>query len=194
MRDAESTTRPEPVWLQGLREARPEAREAFAAEVLPRVVGWCRKMAGTRVDGEDAAHEAMLVALDRAHTLGADPRIDAWLFAICRRVLANHRRRAWVKRWVSPARGVEEMPLGGANPEQAVAARRRADLAHACLESLAPRHREVLVLYDLEERSAEEVAGILDLRPDAVRALVMRARKNLKKAASKAGYRPGEPR
>ncbi len=190
----ETTTRTEPEWLPGLREGRPEAREAFAVEVLPRVVGWCRKMAGAKVDGEDAAHEVMLVALDRAHTLGANPNVNAWLFAICRRVLANHRRKAWVKRWTSPARGVEEMPLAGASPEQALGARRRADLARTCMEGLSPRHREALVLYDLEERSAKEVAELLDIKPDAVRALVMRARKNLKKAAAKAGYRPGEAR
>lgn len=194
MSTQKTATRPEPVWLTGLREGRSEAREAFAAAVLPRVVGWCRKMAGARVDGEDAAHEVMLVALDRAHTLGVNPNLDAWLFAICRRVLANHRRKAWVKRWTSPARGVEEMPLVGASPEQAVAARQRADLARRCMEGLAPRHREALVLYDLEERSAKEVAEILDIEPDAVRALVMRARKNLRKAAVKAGYRPGEAR
>jgi DNA-directed RNA polymerase specialized sigma24 family protein len=46
----------------------------------------------------------------------------------------------------------------------------------------------VLVLYDLEERSAAEVAAILDSSPQAVRALVMRARKKLKQAARRSGY------
>jgi len=183
---------PAPTWLAGLREGDADAREAFAAYALPRVVAWCRRVAGRGVDAEDAAHEVMLVALDKAHALGDDPRIEAWLFAICRRVLANHRRRVWWNRWRPVATGVEGMPGGSADPERAVASRRRADLAHACLEALPVRHREVLVLYDLEERNAKEVAEILDLTPEAVRALVMRARRNMKKAAKKAGYRPGE--
>jgi len=181
-----------PSWLAGLREGDADAREAFAAFALPRVVAWCRRVAGPGVDAEDAAHEVLLVALDKAHALGEDPRLEAWLFAICRRVLANHRRRAWWRRWRPVTAGVENMPDRGSDPERALESRRRADLAHACLDALSVRHREVLVLYDLEERSAKEVAQMLQLSPEAVRALVMRARRSLLKAARKSGYRPEE--
>ena len=134
------------------------------------------------------AHEVMLIALDKAPLLGPDPNIQAWLFAICRRVLANHRRRAWVRRIKDTLGGPEAFEDHGSNPEQALGARRRADLARTCLAQLSSRHREVIVLYDLEERSAREVGELLGIREDAVRALVMRARKNLKRAARKAGY------
>jgi len=177
-------------WVVGLKQGRADAIEAFAAHSLPRVVRWCRKLGGHRIDAEDAAQEVMIVALGKAHTLGADPNLDAWLFAICRRVLANHRRKAWFQRWRTPAIGVEEMPSASVTPEQATTAYRRVELAQACLDRLSPRHREVLVLYDLEERSAKEVAEILGSSPQAVRALVMRARKKLKQVASKAGYKP----
>ncbi len=174
----------------GLRAGEPDAVEAFAARAQPRVVRWCRKLGGPRIDAEDAAQEVMVVALGKIHTLGPDPNLDAWLFAICRRVLANHRRKAWFRRWQSTAVGIEERPGGGLDPERATAAHGRLQLAQACLDRLSARHREVLVLYDLEERSAQEVAAILDSNPQAVRALAMRARKKLKQAAQRAGYRP----
>ncbi len=180
----------EPAWLAGLREGRPQDREAFVAATLPQVVGWCNRLSGPGVDGEDVAHEVMLIALDKAHALGPEPNIQGWLFAITRRVLANYRRRAWVKRIRDTFGGPDAFVDKTSNPEQALGARQRADLARACLDQLSRRHREVLVLYDLEERSAREVGELLDIREDAVRALVMRARRNLKRAARKAGYRP----
>ncbi len=176
----------------GLRQGEPDAVEAFAAQALPRVVRWCRKLGGHRIDAEDAAQEVMIVALGKVHTLGPDPNLDAWLFAICRRVLANHRRKAWFKRWSTPAIGVEERAGAGIDPEQATAARRRLAVAQDCMDGLSPRHREVLVLYDLEERSAQEVAELLGSNPQAVRALAMRARRKLKQVALKKGYGPAK--
>lgn len=194
MNGVETAVAVEPEWLAGVREGRAEAREAFAVHALPRVVRWCRRLAGPRVDPEDAAHEVMLVALAKAPSSGPAPNVDAWLFAICRRVLANHRRRAWVRRWSAGFVGLENLSGVDRDPEQALSSGRRTELARRCLETLPPRHREVLVLYDLEERSAGEVAEILDLSPGAVRALVMRARRKLEVAARKAGYRPQEGR
>jgi RNA polymerase sigma-70 factor, ECF subfamily len=179
-------------WAAGLREGPPDAIEAFAAQALPRVVRWCRKLGGPRIDAEDAAQEVMIVALGKVQTLGPDPNLDAWLFAICRRVLANHRRKAWFKRWSTPAMGVEEMASSAIDPERATGAHQRLELAQRCMDGLSPRHREVLVLYDLEERSAAEVAEIVGSNPQAVRALAMRARRKLMQVARKAGYGPEE--
>ncbi len=192
MTGEETAVAAEPAWLAGIREGRAEAREAFAAHALPRVVRWCRRLAGPRVDPEDAAHEVMLVALDKVTSLGPAPNVDAWLFAICRRVLANHRRRAWVQRWSAGFMGLENLSGGALDPEVALVSSRRTELARRCLDQLSRRQREALVLYDLEERSAREVGEILDLSPEAVRALVMRSRRKLKGVARKAGYRPEE--
>jgi RNA polymerase sigma-70 factor, ECF subfamily len=184
----------EPAWLDGLRRGDPGAREAFAREVLPRVVSRCRRLGGVGIDAEDAAHEVLLIALDKAPRLGPDPRVEAWLFAICRRVLANQRRRAWVQHFRERFVPSEEQAAPGHDPERLLGSKQRVDLARTCLDQLPRGQREVLVLYDLEERGAREVGEMLGIHPEAVRARVMRARKNLRKIAAGLGYPPMEER
>ncbi len=176
-------------WLQGLCEGDLEAREAFSRYAIHLTLGWCTRLAPPGLDPEDVAQEVVIVALGRTEQLDPAANVNAWLFAITRRVMANHRNRAWFRKLRFAVRLPERLADESDAPDRALDTRRRSDLAHQCLEHLRPRHREVLVLYYLEERSAEEVGEILGIKPQAVRALALRARKNMAKAARKLGYK-----
>lgn len=172
-----------------LREAAAgdrQAREHLTREVLPCVLQWCARLGGPRVDPEDAAHEVILVMLDRLSTVENEAQFRAWLFGITRRVLAAHRRRAWFRRWL-PGAAADGREDERASPFESAHRNETADLVRAALESLSEDHRVILVLADAEGRSESEIGELLALPIGTVRSRISRGRKALLAAAPRFG-------
>ncbi len=175
--------------IEGLIDAtldgHPGAREALARCFLPMVIGWCTRLGGPRVDPEDAAHDILLIALTRLDKLRARSAWRAWLYGITRRVLARHRRAAWVRRWVDDLR--PDTRDESAGPAERAVLSERAGQVQRILEGLPARQREVLVLCDAEERSAPEVAAMLGIPEGTVRSRLRSARQRFQVAARSRG-------
>ena len=158
---------------------------------LPHVYAWCHRLGGPRIDAEDAAHETLIVMcrdLSRVHGPSAFP---SWLFGICRKVVANHRRRAWFRRWL-PGPLVERATTAW-GPDRAAEAREAADVVWTALDTLRPEQREVLVLCELEERSATEVAELLGVPVGTVKSRLRLARAAFRKVLEPASVDVREP-
>jgi RNA polymerase sigma-70 factor, ECF subfamily len=116
-----------------------------------------RRLGVGATDVEDVAQEVFLVVHRRLADYDDRSGMRAWLYGICARKAAEHRRRAWVRR----EQPVAAAPEAGAPPEQPEAMRRRE--AWAALErilgELEPKRRDVFVLFELEEMSLAEVAA-----------------------------------
>ena len=155
------------------------AIDTLARAWLPHVYRWCFRLGGPSVDPEDAAHEILLLMCRRIRTLRDPALFPSWLMGITRRVLANHRRRAWWRRWVPGA--VQDRAAEG-GPHEAAEARQAARRVWTALEALDEGHREVIVLIDLEERTGAEVALLLDLPLGTVKSRLRAAREALRHA------------
>ena len=139
--------------------------DAWAVPVLR----WCARLGGPRIDPEDAAQDVFERVLRRLPTLRDPATLPAWLFQLTRRVVIDHRRRAWLRRWVggtvpdvSDPRGVDDADT--------------ARVVHAVLDVLPRDLREVLVLCDLEERTADEAAELVSVPVGTIRSRLRRAR------------------
>ncbi len=155
--------------------------DALARVWLPHVYRWCHRMGGPGFDAEDSAHEVLILMCRKIHGLRDPAVFPSWLFGITRRVIANHRRRAWWKRWM-PGEVVADRPAETGGPEQSYEARRAHERVWKALENLSDRHREVLVLCDLEERSGSEAAALLGVPLGTVKSRLRTARQSFKKA------------
>jgi RNA polymerase sigma-70 factor (ECF subfamily) len=133
------------------------------------------------VDPEDAAHDVFLVVLTRLAGLRDPERFPSWVFGITRRVLAQHRRRAWWSRWVPGASYDAIEP--GRDPHERAALSETARRVQAALEELPDDQRTVLVLCDLEERVDSEVANLLDVPVGTVRSRLRLAREKFRRLA-----------
>ena len=71
--------------------------------LFPLVAGWCARLGGERIDVEQATHDVLLLVLRRADERRAGVPIEAWAYGITRGVIANHRRAAWLRRWLPGA-------------------------------------------------------------------------------------------
>lgn len=167
----------DPQLVEAARNGDPEAWDHLVTQWLPRVLGWCTRLGGPRVDPEDAAQDTFLVAMDRIHKLQDTHRFSAWLVGITRRVLARHRRRAWLQRWVpgDPADHQEPVRHTSRAAELSELSRR----VQSALEKLSARQREVLVLVDLEEATTAEAAELLDVPEGTIKSRLRRGRRRL---------------
>ncbi len=141
---------------------------------LPHVYRWCHRLGGPTVDPEDAAHEALMVLCRRLPSVDGE-RFGAWLFAVTRKVVANHRRRAWFRRWVPGP--VRERRCPAPDPQRSLESRRAARRVWRALEELPVAQREVLVLCELEERSRSEVSVLIGIPIGTVKSRLRAARR-----------------
>lgn len=152
----------------------PAAIEQLVAAWLPTVYAWCARLGSGRIDAEEAAHDVMMLLVRKHGTLDGPERVPAWLFSTCRRVVANHRRRAWWQRWL-PGVSLDQR----AGPERTDGPsdhRELCDRVARALDKLSAEHREVLVLCYFEDRSVVEAADLLGVPPGTVKSRLYYAR------------------
>lgn len=162
----------------------------------------CYRMLGSLQDAEDMVQETFLRAWRRRETYAGRASVRAWLYRIatnvCLDALDKRPRRAvpWTR---SPA-GSLDAPIPPSvtepvwlepypdewladesdSPERIVAARRHITLAFvAALHLLPPRQRAILILRDVLDWQANEVADLLDTSVPAVKSALHRARATL---------------
>lgn len=163
----------------------PLDRDAVFARLVPLVIGWCTRLGAGTIDAEAAASDALLVLLRRFDAIEPGAPVEAWAWGVVRNVVREHRRRVWWRRWIPGA------PMERAAPESGAPARReRVRLVYKVLSSLSEPHREVIVLVDLEERPASEVATLIGVPEGTVRSRLRLARAAFREQADRLGLGP----
>ena len=132
---------------------------------------------------EDALQDVFIVVQRRLESFDSTTKMSTWLFGICLRVAAAHRRRAHLRRekQVSEFQDQpDEHPL--ANPEQAAIrheAQRRLQLG---LEALELERRAVFVMFEIDRIPATAIADMLDIPVGTVYSRLHRARADFSEA------------
>lgn len=158
-----------------------EALQELVRECLPHVIAWSVRLCGLAADGEDCAHEAMLVVLRKLPELRDPEAFPFWLFGITRNVARNQRRKAWVRRWLPGI--VPDRPDPTPSPALRLATSQRARRVAVLLDRLPEAQRVVLILCDLEERTAADVARLLSLPVGTVKSRLRLGRQRFVKEA-----------
>ncbi|HSL25268.1 MAG TPA: sigma-70 family RNA polymerase sigma factor [Acidimicrobiia bacterium] len=149
-------------------------------------------------DVADLVAETFLVALQASgRYVPENDTALPWLFGIARRVLAKQRRRrAGTRRLLIKATNTQL--LFTSSEEDAVAAAidaaRQAPALEAALAALSASEREVVELVAYDGLSPSEVAGMLNLSPNAARLRLSRARRHMRQMLDPAPALEPEPR
>lgn len=143
-----------------------------------RLYRLARRMSRSVEDARDLVQETFLRAARAPASIPeGTAHEEAWLV----RVLVNLARDRWRRRAVHmrsfPYRVASEPTA--ADPEAAVIARA---LIWGALETLAPRRRAILVMYELEGMAIPAIATLLNVAPVTVRWHLSRGRRELAKA------------
>ncbi len=142
---------------------------------------------------EDAAQEVFVVAFRRQGEFEGRSSVKTWLFGIAwnrARELARLARRR-------PEELLDDVAVLGAEPDQERAAMRTEALrfVYRVLDELTPERRAVLVMAEVEEMTAPEMAEVLSIPLNTVYSRVRLARRDFESAlkrcrARERGRRP----
>lgn len=179
-------------------------QEEFIAKAAPyrgELIAHCYRMLGSVHDAEDLVQETYLRGWNAYAAFEERAALRTWLYRIattaCLRALENRARRV-LPTGVAPSSVDPDASLdaGGSTyswvepfpdalaPEAAFAARQSIRLAVVtALQELPARQRAVLILRDVLQFSAADVAELLDTTPAAVNSALQRARAHLAEVA-----------
>jgi RNA polymerase sigma-70 factor (ECF subfamily) len=141
---------------------------------------WCslQRLGVRAADLDDVCQEVFLVVHKRLHTFDGSSKLTTWLFGICVRVAAAHRRRAWIRR--EEPRAVlpdeDEVPPSD-RPDALYAAREARATLERVLDAMDLEKRAVFVMFEIDELPSETIASILGVPVGTVWSRLSAARK-----------------
>jgi RNA polymerase sigma-70 factor (ECF subfamily) len=153
--------------------------EALYRAHAATVARWAAKLAGPGVDVEDLVHEIFLVARRRLPEFRGDAKVTTWLYRITERVALDHRHKDRFRRLFPLARQTEiegTMSPPHLTPVDELERRQSSEAVYRILDRMPDKYRTVLILFELEELSGEEIAALTGLTLATVWVHLHRAR------------------
>lgn len=166
------------------------------------MVNFARTMVDSATVAEEAVQEAWVQVLQSSNSFAGRSSVSTWLFGIVKHTASRHRRRESRIRHheVLAAGGEGDGPLSGRMhpvghpdaghwsvppsrrflPEDQTVETELLGYVRAALDALPERQRQLVILRDIVGTSAHEAAALLELSAEAQRALLYRARGNLR--------------
>ena len=165
-----------------------------AATLRPELHRYCARLTGSVIDGEDVVQDALaraLVALEGMDEPPSTPR--PWLFRIAHtRALDLLRSRA-VRRSEPLEAASEVADPEAPDPMETLMRREAIQTAVSRFVELPTRQRSVVILKDVLGESLADIAALLDLTIDAVKAHLARGRARLRELNGLAEVPQGPP-
>ncbi|MGF6190531.1 RNA polymerase sigma factor [Serratia sp. 2723] len=166
--------------VESARNGNEEAIVALLEKCQPDLHRFSRKMCSTSEDAEEAVQVALWVLYRRIGALRTAATLSSWLFRIVERECYRIFRKKKDSNFLD-----EPQFLEPSSPEAQVDL--HIDLSKAII-SLPYSYRTVLILRDINELTAPEVADKLGLSIEAVKSRLHRARTIVRKRLEANGY------
>ena len=180
-----SVTEPRPLFDPAFR-ALFDAHSAYVIKTLRRL--------GVRPgDLEDLMHELFLTVLRKWDTYDASRPPKPWLFTFARSLAYAYRNSAYVRR--ESFEEAEPPPTSSA--EELLAERQESTLVYRALDTLDDDKRIVFTMFELDERTAADIAAELGIPQNTVFSRLRAAREEFARAAKRLSHEsprhPTEP-
>jgi RNA polymerase sigma-70 factor (ECF subfamily) len=160
-------SRCDPALIEAARSGDEKALVSLIAAAQPDVRRYAARNCRA-ADIDDAVQETLLLLYRRVGTLRAVTSFSAWLFAVAKRACLRLLQRSIGN--ADASADDADTHLAHLRPEDL-----RIDLSRA-IQSLPEHYREVILLRDIEELSIDEIADVLGLTRESVKARIHRAR------------------
>jgi RNA polymerase sigma-70 factor (ECF subfamily) len=143
---------------------------------------WAARMGGPLVDAEDVAQEVLMVAHARLPEFHHEAQLTTWLFKTTQNIAARHRRRERIRRWLRgmPLDYAAELQAHGPSVLEEMERREAAAEVYSALDRLAEKYRSVVILFEIEGMSGEEIASLTGMSLATVWVRLHRGRQKLR--------------
>jgi RNA polymerase sigma-70 factor (ECF subfamily) len=162
----------------------PPDLEVLYATHSRAVEHWAARLAGPALELEDIVQEVFLIAHRQLPKFRGDSTPATWLFGITERVIWHRRRKERWRQWLggSPEEVASKIPAAGPSPYDALHSKEATELFYRALEGVSDRYRSVLVLFELDDLSGQQIAELKGVRVETVWVWLHRARAQLLKS------------
>jgi RNA polymerase sigma-70 factor (ECF subfamily) len=152
---------------------------------------WVRALGANDGDVEDLAQEVFIIVRRKLGTFDGR-NLCGFLYRIAQRTARDHRQSAWYRAWTRSRNPIEGHALATSVPTglDAVEELQRRRTLRRVLAQMSEKRRTVLVLFELEGYSGEEIARIQSVPVRTVWTRLHHARKDFSRIAAEL---PGAP-
>jgi RNA polymerase sigma-70 factor (ECF subfamily) len=154
--------------------------DALYRQHAPAVARWVAHLGGPRVDVDDLVHEIFLIAHRRLAEFRGEAKVTTWLYRITERVVSGRRRRDRARRFMTRLwRGdVEESTaaMSRLTPIEELERQQSRAAVYRVLDQLSEKYRSLLILFELEGMSGEEIAVLTGVKLATIWVRLRRAR------------------
>jgi RNA polymerase sigma factor (sigma-70 family) len=163
---------------------------ALAGELRPELHRYCSRLVGSVIEGEDVVQDTLAKAFVALDGLVETPPLRAWLFRIAHNraldVLRSKAIRAAEP--IEAARHVVDQT--SPDPLEELMRQEALKTAISRFAELPIPQRSVIILKDILDEPLAEIAALLDLTVDSVKAHLARGRARLREINAKASQVP----
>lgn len=141
-----------------------------------------------RDDAEDILQEAFINAYRNLHSFDCDRKFSSWIYRIAHNsTISDARKRKVRQRYLIPGVEMELFERIASDEDVVRDAERKmeAEELRLLLARLNEQHRDIIVLYYLEEMSYSEISDVLRIPVGTVGTRLMRAKKAFRKIIDK---------
>lgn len=142
------------------------------------------QVTGSRDEAEEVVQDAFIRAFIKLDTFQRNSQFFTWLYRIAFNSALTRRRRTRPRVSLDYCRESSGLEVADSadGVDEPMLRRERVAMVRAAMRTLTEEHRSILVLREMEERSYEDIAEILEISIGTVRSRLSRARRQLKLA------------
>ena len=157
--------------------AAPTLAELFRAHAA-QVHRWAARLGGPSIDADDVVQEVFLAAHRKLGGFRGDAQLTTWLYGITENVVRHRRRKERWRRFLGggAADVAGDVPDPSRAPDEQLAGAQAAAETYRALDALKEKYRTVLILFELEGHSGEEIAALMGAKVATVWVWLHRAR------------------
>jgi RNA polymerase sigma factor (sigma-70 family) len=162
----------------------------LAGALRPELHRYCARLMGSVIDGEDVVQDTLARALAALPDLAETPPLRPWLFRIAHNRALDLLRSREVRRTEPIDAAVDVADPANPDPVEMLMRQEAVKTAVSRFVELPTVQRSVVILKDVLGESLAEIAALLDLTVDAVKAHLARGRARLREINAQAGPLP----
>jgi RNA polymerase sigma-70 factor, ECF subfamily len=173
-------------------QARQQMLSTIVQENLRFVWRLLRRLGVAPALVDDAVQHVFLITADRIADI--KPGYErSWVVGTAIRVAMQTRRES-KRREFSTDEELDARAAPGPTPDEALDGKQARVLLDKVLDGMPDDLRSVFVLFELEEMSGSEIAGVLDLAPGTVASRLRRAREAFRSGVKRLEWKRGQER
>jgi len=156
----------------------PRDFEGLYREYVEQVARWAARLGGADIDVDDVVQEVFVAVHKQLPGFRGESQISTWLYRITANQVGERRRRDRWRRWLGGSANevAGQLPSPALTPVEVLERRECSALVYRVLDTMNERYRTLVILFDLERLTGQQIAALTGMSLDSVWVGLHRAR------------------